>query len=93
MFNSQSKIPLILTSIYIGVSILAFILMYATMATETFSAIFVVLVAMPWSIFFTQLINDAGTDSNILNLVVMTIGVVINASIIYVFFSFITRKK
>jgi len=67
--------------------------MYVTMETETFSAIFVVLVAIPWSIFFTQLINDAGTDSNLLNSVVMAFGVVINASIIYVFFSFVTRKK
>jgi len=93
MFANQSKLPMILTSIYIAISILAFILMFATMATESLSGIFVVLVAMPWSILFTQLIDIIGSNSIALNTVLMVLGVGINALIIFVFFSFLTRKK
>jgi hypothetical protein len=34
-----------------------------------------------------------GADSIVLNTIFMALGVIINALIIYVFFSFITRKK
>ncbi len=88
LFNSQSKLPLILTTVYIIVSILAFVLMFATMATNSLSGIFVVLVALPWSSFFVSLIDSIGIDSIVLNTVLMAVGVAINALIIYVFFCY-----
>ena len=93
MFQSKSKLPVILTSIYIVISILAFILMFATMATESLSGIFVVLVAMPWTILFTPIIDAMGLDSIALNTVFMALGVILNALLIYSFFSFVTRKN
>ncbi len=93
MFNSQSKLPFVITSIYIFISILAFILMFMTMATESLSGIFVVLVAMPWALIISQFTNAIGVESIALNAVLMALGVVINAFIIYVFFSFVTRKN
>lgn len=67
--------------------------MFMTMATESLSGIFVVLVAMPWTILFSFLIDSIGIDSIVLNTILMALGVAINALIIYVFFSFVTRKK
>lgn len=93
MFNSQSKLPIVFTSIYLVISAIAFVLMFATMATESLSGIFVVLVAMPWTILFTLLIDAMGVDSIVLSTVLMALGVAVNAAIIYTFFSFITRNK
>ena len=67
--------------------------MFMTMATESLSGIFVVLLAMPWTILFSFLIDSIGIDSIVLNTILMALGVAINALIIYVFFSFVTRKK
>ena len=91
--NSQSKIPKIMVSIYIIVSLLAFILMFATMATESLAGIFVVFVALPWSILFTSLIDNLAIDSIVLNTFLMAIGVIINASIIYLILLFFYTKK
>jgi len=93
LFDSKSRLPVILTSIYIIISISAFVLMFMTMATESLSGIFVVLVAMPWTILFSSIIENIGIDSIVLNTILMALGVAINALIIYVFFSFVTQKK
>ncbi len=93
MFDSKSRLPVILTSIYIIISISAFVLMFMTMATESLSGIFVVLVAMPWTILFSSIIENIGIDSIVLNTILMALGVAIIAFIIYVFFSFVTQKK
>lgn len=93
MFKSQSKVPIIITSIYGVLSIMAFVLMFATIDTESLSGIFVVLVAMPWSIYFSPLIESIGIDSMTIKTLFMVVGVMINAFLIYSFFSFITRRK
>ena len=93
MFNSQSKVPLICTAIYGVISLMAFIVLFAGIDTDNMSGIFVILVAMPWSTIFTPLIESLGIESMILNALFMAVGVIINALLIYVFFSFITRKK
>ena len=67
--------------------------MFMTMATESLSGIFVVLVAVPWTILFSSIIESIGIDSIVLNTILMALGVAINALIIYVFFSFVTQKK
>ena len=93
MFKSQSKVPIIITSLYAVLSIMAFVLMFATIYTESLSGIFVVLVAMPWSIYFSPMIDSIGIDSIIITTLFMVVGVMINAFLIYSFFSFITRRK
>ena len=93
MFKSQSKVPMITTSIYAVLVIIAFILMFATMDTDSFSGIFIVSLAMPWSIYVSSLIESIGIDSMIIKTLFMVVGVMINAFSIYSFFSFITRRK
>jgi len=93
MFNSQSKMPIISTAIYGVISLMAFVLLFANIDTDNMSGIFVVLVAMPWTIIFAPLIESFGIESMILNALFMAVGVIINALLIYIFFSFITRKK
>ena len=93
MFQSQSKLPLILTSIYLAISILAFILMFVTIESDSLSGIFVVFVAMPWTLLFIPLIDAIGMNSIALNTILMAVGVGINALIIYTLFAFLSRKK
>ncbi|NOQ65485.1 MAG: hypothetical protein GQ582_13320 [Methyloprofundus sp.] len=93
MFNSQSKVPMIITSIYAVLVVIAFIIMFATIETDSFSGIFVVFLAMPWSIVFASLIESIGVDSMIIKTLFMLVGAMINTFLIYTFFSFMTRSK
>jgi len=63
------------------------------MATESLSGIFVVIVAMPWSVIFIQFMDTLAADSTALNIIYMAAAVLINVLIIYTLSSFVTRKK
>ena len=93
MFNSRSKLPVIVTAIYLLLSLAAFALMFVSMNTDNMAAIFAIFVSLPWSTLFFSLFDASGSDSVVFNTILMLIGVAINASILYVFFSFITRNK
>ena len=93
MFNSRSKLPTIVTVIYLTLSVGAFVLMFATMATDNMAAIFAIAVSLPWSSLLLSLFDASASNSVALNTILMAIAVVINACILYVLFSFMTRNK
>lgn len=92
-FNSQSKLPIVLTAIYLLISIAAFGVLLAAKEGDSLAGIYVVLVAMPWTPLFTAFTELTGLALFWLNIFLMILGVAINALLIYTFFSWVTRKK
>ncbi len=93
MFKSQSKFPLILTASYLLLALAAFGILFAAGEDESLAGVYVVLVAMPWTPLFTAVIELTGVNHFGLNVFLMLLAVAINASLIYMFFAWITRNK
>lgn len=93
MFSSQSKLPLILTAIYLLFALAAFGILFTAGEDESLAGVYVVLLAMPWTPLFTAVIELTGVNNFSLNIFLMVLAVAINASLIYTFFAWITRNK
>lgn len=94
MHKQKLYLPIILSSIYVLLSILAFSFHIVMHETDKYSAIFIGILTMPWS-FFESLFHDL-IISTILNYefsytlknFTMSVWVILNATLIF----FIVRK-
>ena len=93
MHNKQSKLPIVLTTVYLLIALAAFGVLFAAKQGDSLAGVYAVLVAMPWTPLFTAFIELSGLDYAWLNILLLILGVMINAVLIYGFFSLITRKK
>jgi len=56
------------------------------------AGIFVVLVAMPWTILLSWIIDSLGMDSTVFNTVFSVLGCMLNAWVIYSASSFLSKR-
>ena len=90
--TKKSKTAIILTSIYLLLVIGAFAVMLMAKPDESLSGIFVVLVAMPWTMLLTWFTDTLGIDSIVFNTVFLALCCILNAVIIHSMVSFIARR-
>jgi hypothetical protein len=86
-----SKAAIILTGIYLLLVVAAFSLMLMAKQDESLAGIYVVIVAMPWTILLTWITDTPGIDSIIFNTVFLALGCILNAMIIYSLIRYITQ--
>ena len=88
----KSTTAVIVTAIYILLVVAAFAVMFLAKEDESLAGIFVVLVAMPWTILLTWIVGNLGIDSMIFNTVFSALGCMLNAWIIYSVISFLSKR-
>lgn len=86
-----SKAAIILTGIYLLLVVAAFSLMLMAKQDESLAGIYVVIVAMPWTILLTWITDTSGIDSFTFNMVFLALGCILNAMIIYSLITYITQ--
>jgi len=82
----------IVTGIYILLVVGAFAVLFLAQEDESLAGIFVVLVAMPWTILLTWIVDSLGMDSMVFNTVFSALGCMLNAWIIYSVISFLSKR-
>lgn len=93
MLNTKkSKTAIILTTLYLVLAVFAFAVMLMASQGESLAGIFVVLVAMPWTILLTWLLDNLGIDSIVFNTIFLALCCMLNAFIIYYTVSFLARR-
>ena len=93
MINTEkSKTAIILTTLYLVLAMFAFAVMLMASQGESLAGIFVVLVAMPWTILLTWLVDYLGIDSIVFNTIFLAFGCLLNAFILYFIVSFLARR-
>ncbi len=71
----------ILLLLYLAAGLFA--IAVAALGEATFSGLFLVVVAMPWTLLLEPLQKMAGSDAHTFNLVFLSLGVAANATLIY----------
>jgi len=89
----KSTTAVIVTGIYILLVVGAFAVMFLAKEDESLAGIFVVLVAMPWTILLSWIIDNLGMDSIVFNTAFSALGCMLNAWIIYSVISFLSRRS
>ena len=80
-----------MTGIYLLLVVAAFSLMLMAKQDESLAGIYVVIVAMPWTILLAWISDTLGIDSIIFNTVFLALGCILNAMIIYSLITYITQ--
>ena len=88
----KSTTAVIVTAIYILLVVAAFAVMFLAKEDESLAGIFVVLVAMPWTILLSWVIDYFSIDSVVFNAVFSALGCMLNAWIIYSASSFLSKR-
>jgi len=70
----KSTTAVIVTGIYILLVVGAFAVMFLAKEDESLAGIFVVLVAMPWTILLSWIIDNLGMDSIVFNTAFSALG-------------------
>lgn len=91
MNAKKSKSAIVLTAIYLLIAVAAFAVMFMAMQDDSMAGIFVVMVAMPWTILLTWFTDTLGIDSIAFNTAFLAVGCILNAVILYTLVSFIAR--
>ena len=87
-----SVTAVIVTGIYVLLVVAAFAVMFLAKEDESLAGIFVVLVAMPWTILLSWIIDSLGIDSTVFNTVFSALGCMLNAWIIYSASPFLSKR-
>lgn len=87
----KSITAITLTVIYLLLVVAAFTVLFMAMQDESLAGIFVALVAMPWTILLTWLVDNLGIDSIVFNTIFLALCCMLNAFIIYFTVSFLAR--
>lgn len=82
----------IATGIYILLAVGAFAVMFLAKEDESLAGIFVVLVAMPWTILLSWITDYFSLNSMVLNTVFSALACMFNAWIIYSIISFLSKR-
>jgi len=92
--SSQKSITaIIVTGIYLLLVAGAFAVMFLANEDDSLAGIFVVLVATPWTVLLTWIIDTFSIDSMVFNTIFSALGSLLNAWIIYSVISFLSRRK
>ena len=90
--SRKSTTAFIVTEIYMLLVVGAFAVMLLAKEDESLAGIFVVLVAMPWTMLLSWTMDNLGVDSIVFNTVFSALACMLNAWIIYAVFPFISRR-
>jgi hypothetical protein len=88
----KSTTAVIITGIYLLLVVGAFAVMFLAKEDESLAGIFVVLVAMPWTMLLPWIMDNLGIDSIVFNTVFSALACMLNAWIIYAVISFFSRR-
>jgi len=88
----KSTTAITLTVIYLLLVVASFSVMFMAKQDESLAGIFVALVAMPWTILLTWLVDSLGIDSIVFNTIFLALCCMLNAFIIYFTVSFLARR-
>jgi len=87
------KITITIVAVYLLIGLAALIIALSAAADESLAAIFLVLVAMPWTVALTWLTDRFAIESVVFNYTMLCAGVVINAGILYWILSWFSRSR
>ena len=90
--SRKSTTAFIVTGIYMLLVVGAFAVMFLAKEDESLAGIFVVLVAMPWTMLLSWVMDNLDVDSIVFNTVFLALACMLNAWIIYAVISFFSRR-
>ena len=90
--SRKSKTAVIITGIDILLVVGAFAVMFLAKEDESLAGIFVVLVAMPWTMLLSWIMDNLGIDSTVFNTVYSVLVCMLNAWVIYAVIFFFSRR-
>jgi hypothetical protein len=91
-FSRKSSVALILTGIYLVLAAAAFAVMFLAEPEDSLAGIFVVLVAMPWTLLLSWVVDAFGIDSLAFNTIFSALSCLLNAGIIYAITTFVSAR-
>lgn len=83
-----SKVGIGVAGLYLMVALAAWVLPWIAKPGESLAGIFVVPLAVPWSLLLGWIMDTTGVDSMVFKAVFLLVGISINAAILY----FLTAK-
>lgn len=89
----KSKAAIVATTIYMILVVASFAVMFLANKDDSLSGIFVILISMPWSFLLTWITGISGIDSMLFNTLFLVLFSLLNATIIYKFISFFSRRS
>ena len=90
MRTPHKTAALAVAGVYLLLAVLAFAVMFMAGPDESLAGIFVVVVALPWSMMMDPVIGLLGGNQAVITAIMM-IDVIINAGLLYVITSWITK--
>jgi len=90
--NVTSKFAFWISGIYLAFGLAAWTLPLIAKPGESLAGIFVVPLAMPWSLVLSWVMDRTGIDSMLFNMVFLLIGLLLNTVILYYLISWVTGK-
>ena len=90
--QGRSKTAIALTAAYVLLSLAAALLPLLAKEGESLAGVYLVLVALPWSIMLGRLTARFGIDSIVFNYVFLLFGIFVNALVLYWTVSILTRR-
>ena len=88
----KSVTAVIVTGIYVLLAVGAFAVLFLAKEDESLAGIFVVLVAMPWTILLAWIADYFSLDSIIFSTAFSVLACMLNAWIIYSAISFLSKR-
>ena len=87
------RITITIVAVYLLIGLAALIIALSAAADESLAAIFLVLVAMPWTVALTWLTEKLAIDTVVFNYTVLSVGILVNAGILYWVLSWTTGRR
>ena len=87
------RITIAIVAVYLLIGLAALIIALSAAAGESLAATFLVLVAMPRTVALTWLTEKFAIDSVFFNYTVLSVGILVNAGILYWVLSWITGRR
>jgi hypothetical protein len=88
--NKRSKLAVSLSALYLLVIIASLVMMLITEGDTSMSAIYLVMVTMPWAMVLSPVQKLLQIDSMIFATVFLVIGGIFNTTVLYHMLSFVT---
>ena len=87
-----SKFAFWISGIYLAVGLAAWTLPLVAKPGESLAGIFLVPLALPWSLTLSWIIQRTGIDSTLFNMVFLLVGILVNTIILYIVISWLLGK-
>ncbi len=88
----RSRFAFWIAGLYLAVGLAAWTLPLLAKAGESLAGVYVAMLAFPWSMVLSRLMDGFGIDSLVFTFLFLLVGLFVNAAVIYYVIAWVTGK-